>query len=293
MLKNFIKFLSRNFALFFAIVALQIFPQTSFSNDEISDAEVIDAIEKSLVFDKDSRDEISFYKQQNSQQKSDFKLKAGIEDNAKKEKNDAINIVVTNSKTDNFDAREKEKFAYNANLVGQYEVAVEILKQVLIAEPNNDYAKFSLAVTYQKIGQFRQAKTLYSQLLKNNPENQDEIIGNLLAILIEESPRDAIYLLSRLITQNPKSANIMAQAATAYDKIKNYDQAATLLQKAVLLDPANLDYKYNLAIIYDKTAQYEKALEVYGDVLRNYSDSNQSIPFDKIRKRIQSIKNKI
>ena len=68
------------------------------------------------------------------------------------------------------------------------------------------------------------------QLLKTNPTNQEEIIGNLLSVLVEESPRDAVYLLSRLTVQNPESAYIFAQAAVAYDRIKNYDQAIILLQ---------------------------------------------------------------
>ncbi len=245
-----------------------------------------------MLFDRESRKKVDFYQKKDSGRESDFTINAGApEENSKKES--AVNIVVADPKSDNFDIREKEKLAYNSVLIGQYEVAVELYKQVLNVEPDNAYVKFSLAVVYQKIGQFRQAKTFYYQLLKTSPDNENEIIGNLLAILIEESPRDAIYLLSRLTIQNPKSSNILAQAAIAYDKIKNYDQAISLLQKAITIDQENIGYKYNLAVIYDKTAQYEKALDLYSDVAKNYSDSNSSVSLDQVQKRIQSIKNKI
>lgn len=287
MCKNFLKIFSK----FFLLIALQTFPQQSFSEDYVSTSDIVKEIEKTLLFDADSRSKIDFYQQKKSDKKSDFTIKTN--NSAAEEAKPPVEILVVDPKSDNFDVREKEKLAYNAVLINQYEVAIELYKQVLLAEPDNEYAKFSLAVIYQKIGQFRQAKTLYHQLLKNSPDNQSEIVGNLLAILVEESPKDAVYLLSRLTTQNPKSSNILAQAAVAYDKIKNYDQAISMLQRAIAIDSENIDYKYNLAVIYDKTAQYEKALEAYSEVEKNYSGSNQSIPLEQVQKRIESIKNKI
>jgi lipopolysaccharide assembly protein B len=206
-----------------------------------------------------------------------------------------VDIVVVDPTKESYDIAEKQRLAYNAALIGQYEVSIELYKQVLSLDPKSFYAKFSLAVVYQKIGQFRQAKTLYYQLLKSNPEKQEEIIGNILAILIEESPRDALYLLSRLTLQNPKSAYVFAQAAVAYEKLKNYEQAINLLQKAASIDAKNLGYKYNLAVIYDKIGQYEKAIELYSDIVKNYSeDVGETIaPRAQIQKRIASIKNKI
>lgn len=272
--------------------------QPSFADDYVSTTEIIKQIEKSLIFDKDSREKIDFYHNKDSK-KSDFIIKADgggedQDDDTKNESENKIAITAADPKSDNLDMREKEKLAYNATLIGQYEVAIELYKKILDSEPDNNYAKFSLATVYQKIGQFRQAKTIYYNLLKNNPENQDEIIGNLLAIMVEESPRDAIYLLSRLSIQNPKSPNILAHAAIAYDKVKNYDQAISLLQKAIALDSNNLDYQYNLAVIYDKTAQYDKALEFYSNVAKSYSDnSSDNIKIELVQKRIETIRNKL
>ncbi len=290
MRNEFFKFRLKNFAFLFLFAALQI-PQNSYAETVVSNSQIVKEIEKSLLFDKDSRQKIDFYQNDNSRKKSDFTIIAGNEDEQKK--SNSVEISVANSKTDNLEIVEKEKLAYNAALIGQYEVSIQLYKEILDSDSKNNYAKFSLAAVYQKIGQFRQAKTLYYQLLKSSLDNQDEIIGNLLAIMVEESPRDAIYLLSRLSVQNPNSANILAHAAIAYDKVKNYDQAILLLQKAVSIDAENLSYQYNLAVIYDKTDQYEKALEFYSNVAKNYSDNYQSIPIDQIQKRIQSIRNKL
>jgi tetratricopeptide (TPR) repeat protein len=293
MLDNFIRFLSKNFVVFFAAISLQIISGVAFAESYVSTNDVVKEIEKTLLFDQVSREEINaFSAKENKPKKSDYTIKAGIID----EKNDSpsdMDITVTDSKELNLDVKEKEKLAYNAALTGQYEAAIELYKQVLSIEPENFYSKFSLAVVYQKIGQFRQAKTLYYQLLKTNPTNQEEIIGNLLSVLVEESPRDAVYLLSRLTVQNPGSAYIFAQAAVAYDRIKNYDQAITLLQKAISIDPDKADYQYNLAVIYDKTSQFQKASEMYANVEKNYTDDNSSVPIEQVRNREAAIRNKI
>ncbi|MBM3579767.1 MAG: tetratricopeptide repeat protein [Alphaproteobacteria bacterium] len=253
----------------------------------VSTADVISQIEKSLVFDKSSRQQMDFYKKsKNRESKSDVKA-----DNNKS--GSGISIVVTETRSDNQDLREKERLAYNLVLIGQYEAAIELYKQVVAKEPRNSYAKFSLATVYQKIGQFRQAKNLYYQMLKDGADNQDQIVGNLLEILIQDTPQDATYLLSRLAVQNPDSANIMAYAAMAYNKSKNYDQAISFFQKAIKLDSDNIDYKYNLAVIYDGMEKYREAVELYSEVVRKAPNDIQSIPVDQVKNRLLFISKKV
>jgi tetratricopeptide (TPR) repeat protein len=288
-----INFLIKNLSEIFAFLflALYITSFSAHSSTSTQNNDIVKQIEKNLIFDKDSRDQIDFYKSNSSKKKSDFTIDAsGGESEIKA--SSPLDILVTDSKIDNLDAREKERLAYNAALIGQYEVAVEIYKQIITAEPENNYAKLSLAIAYQKIGQFSQAKTLYYELLKVDSESQDLVISNLLNILTEESPRDTIYLLSRLVTQNPQSPTILASAAMAYDKIKDYDKAISLLERAVRLDDTRVDYKYNLAIIYDKIAKYENALELYLGIMKSNS-SDQNIPLSQIKKRVEFIKKKI
>jgi len=279
------------FSCFFSLLIFA-FSSKVFAKDDAyaSTSDIAQEIEKSLIFDKASRDQVDFYQGRSAGKKSDF----SIGDSSTKDSGKAsFGMIVNDSKVANLNVSEKEKLAYNAALVEQYEVAIELYKQALSLSPDDAYAKFSLAVVYQKIGQTRQAKTLYRELLKTNPDNREEIIGNLLAILVEESPKDAAYLLARLTVQNPHSSYILAQAAVAYDKIKNYDQAITLFKKASLIDPDNVSYKYNLAVIYDKNAEYEKALEMYADVTKNSSDADSSVPVDQVEKRIQTLRSKI
>lgn len=282
------------FALFFIPIVSLLFAQSTFAKDYVSTSDVIKEIEKTLLFDKESSEKINFYRSNKSSKKSSMTISEGNpSDDSILQKKSEVDILVVDPNFDKFDVREKEKLAYNISLVGQDEVAIELYKQVIKSEPENSYAKFSLAVLYQKLGQLSQAKNIYYDLLKDDPSNKEQIVGNILAILIEESPRDAIYLLSRLSVQNPNSSYILAQTANAYDRMKSYDQAVNFLKKAIKIDGDNVDYKYNLAVIYDKTSQYEKALELYTEVARNYTSDGDSVSLEQIENRINVIKSKI
>jgi tetratricopeptide (TPR) repeat protein len=261
------------------------------TSGNIGNGEVIKRIEKSLIFNSGARSQMNFYDGDRSKKESNFSIGGnGFGDEFST--SSSLDILVTNSKVKNLDIRERERLAYNATLVGQWEVAIELYKKILLSEPENNYAKLSLAISYQKIGQFSQAKNLYSELLESDIESHDLVIGNLLNILTEESPRDAIYLLSRLALQNPESPTILARTAMAYDKTCNYEKSIMFLQKAITLDNSRVDYRYNLAVIYDKHSKHEDALRLYSDIVKNDSQS-RNIPISHIKKRVEFIKQQI
>jgi len=288
MLKNFMQILVKNMAIF----SFMFFSHSAFSQD-YSNSEIIRDIEKTFVFDKESREQIDVYRNEKSVRKSDFTIKSGEKTAEKSQEKASVEIFISNPKAENFDIREKEKLAYNSALIGQDEVAMELYKQVIAVEPENNYSKFSLAVIYQKLGQFRQAKNLYHELLKSDQANKEEIVGNLISILIDESPREAVYMLSRLSIQNSQSPEIFAKLAIAYDKVKDFDNAINAIKTAIVLSPQTIEYKYNLAVIFDKTAQSQQALELYLEVAKNYSNDAKSVSLAQVQKRIESLQNNI
>ncbi len=268
------------------LVLFFVFNSISFAaEDPVSTAEAVDQIQKTLLFsNKDAAQKKS------TERKSSLTIDRSDRSSAKPE----INIMVSDPGKNNQND-EKQKLAYNAASAGQYEVAVELYKQTIKSDPKNNYAKFALASCYHMLGQYKQAKTIYYQLLKDEwpEETRSELIGNLISVIVEESPNDAVYLLAKLSNENPESAYILAGAAMAYDKINKSDQAILLLKRAINIAPKEVKYKLNLAIIYDKIGDYQNALNYYQDVLKNYvssEDLDNSIPIIQVKQRIEFIK---
>ncbi len=265
----------------------------------ISNYEIMREIGKSMVIDRSlvegiDMDKVIQESADNSKKKSDITIDRATEveeDSYDKENSDKINLTV-GDKVRSSTIRQYEKLAYDSALNGQFEVAAELYKNAILAEPKNYDMQFSLAVIYQKLLQYRQAKYIYYNLLKNNYESKQEVISNLLAIITEESPKEALFLINDLAKQNPQSPEILAQAAIVNYKNKHYQEAVNFLKKAYQLDEGNIQYKYNLAIIYDEQASYRAALATYIEVLKLHEvlGDSQPIPYDKVRDRIEVIK---
>jgi tetratricopeptide (TPR) repeat protein len=262
--------------------------QMVFSNSDISRE-----IEKNLLFDKSTQEKFDVYNNEYGENLVDKPTMGEAPTKDEEEKKytpEEMSIVLVDKVKIDKDIREKEKLAYNSVLVGQYEIAIEIYKEILQKEPKNLYAKYSLAVVYQRLNQFKQAKNIYYELLRGDAENKDEVINNIIAILIEESPREAIYLLNRLTIQNPQKHFLFASMALAYEKISDYELAIKNYVKALELDYTNVNYRYNLGVLYDQNKEYEKALEMYANVVKNNDNSNSEIAIDSVKRRIEKIK---
>jgi tetratricopeptide (TPR) repeat protein len=262
--------------------------QMVFSNSDISRE-----IEKNLLFDKSTQEKFDVYNNEYGENLVDKPTMGEAPTKDEEEKKytpEEMSIVLVDKVKIDKDIREKEKLAYNSVLVGQYEIAIEIYKEILQKEPKNLYAKYSLAVVYQRLNQFKQAKNIYYELLRGDAENKDEVINNIIAILIEESPREAIYLLNRLTIQNPQKHFLFASMALAYEKISDYELAIKNYVKALELDYSNVNYRYNLGVLYDQNKEYEKALEMYANVVKNNDNSNSEIAIDSVKRRIEKIK---
>lgn len=257
--------------------------------DPVTTSKAIDQIQQTLIHSDDQKT------------KQDAKSKIAIsrsDNNSKTKGKSKIEISISNPKI-NKQEEQKQQLARKTASDGQYEVAIELYKQILKANPTNHYAEFALASCYHLIGQYGQAKSLYYKLLRYDwpdKNTRNELINNFISLIVQESPSEAVYLLTELSNQNPGSDYIIAGAAMAYNKINQPDKAILLLKKAININSKEIKYKFNLATIYDKIGDYKNALNYYQDTINNYIASenlDSTIPVVEVRQRIQFIQNKI
>ena len=156
---------------------------------------------------------------------------------------------------------ELEK-AYNALVSGQPSLAMEIYKNVLENDPNNQGALFGLATTYHRSGQLEQARSYYRKLLSIAPRHRDGL-NNFLVLLADEAPEEALKQMDELAKRNPDFSPIAAQMAVINQKLGHTDKAAEYMFRAVDLAPENLVYRYNLAIMLDTQKKYDEAAKLY------------------------------
>jgi Flp pilus assembly protein TadD len=275
-MKNFILILS--FAVFFSI--------NTYAKDNISSINIIEQIQKNLIYNKDVQkkpagDSITI-------QKGGWTAKDTKELETATEKKMTASINVTK---DDKRIITLKRQAYGAMQIGQTEIAINLYRDILKQKKDDNYAKLGLAIAYQQLGEYKQAKPLYLELLNKFPKDE-QIVSNLLSIVIEETPYEATYLLSSLAQQNPTSPLIQAQTSLAYGNIAEYDKAIVYLKKSMDLDPQNIQYRYNLAVLYDLANRPNEAHHLYKQVTTEAKIDKtkmSQIPYGQIQDRIATI----
>ena len=179
--------------------------------------------------------------------------------------------------------------AYTMLMGGQTQEAVEVYKNIISSEPNNQDALFGLAATYHRLGELDKARPLYGALLKLNPTHR-EALNNFLVMVSDESPQEALAELERLEQRNPDFSPIPAQEAILMDKMGYTNDAHAKMLRAIELAPENLTYKYNLAIMLDRQGNYADAGALYR-LLIDAALKGEKIPssLESLQKRLNFI----
>ncbi|MDE3015889.1 MAG: tetratricopeptide repeat protein [Pseudomonadota bacterium] len=179
--------------------------------------------------------------------------------------------------------------AYDALTTGNTAAAIETYKTVLADYPDNTNALFGLATLYHRAGDLGRARALYGKLLTIDPNNRDGW-NNFLALMADESPKDAAAHLEILESKNPNFSPIPAQLAIIYQKLGEADKAVSRMVRAIDLAPDNLTYRYDLAIMLDKQGKYADAAKFYKQIIEAYQ-RGASVPgnIQKIQQRLTFI----
>lgn len=240
------------------LLSIFIIINPSLANSSLSNQEIIGNIERHLFFNEETGN----IENKNSSYEGDNTVF-----DEKEEYEPKFDIITIEADFNN-NSEEQKKLAYNANLIGHYEIAISLYKEIISENPNDYRAKFGLAFAYQNLQQYEEAKKLYHELLNDSKNiDKDKIVSNLLSIIIEQSPEEAIFFLSKLSAQHPDSSDLVAKSALTYLKINKKDKAIDLMKRALFLDQDNYQYQYNLAIMLDEQGNYEDAKALYDRIL--------------------------
>lgn len=267
-------------SIFYLFLLVSVY---AYATEEGSSLGVVEQVEKNLIYSKEVI----------KPEKSDIIIKKGgwDEDDTKKieEANNPENKKIkteVNKSTDDTRILALKRKAFDAINVKQYEIAVKLYKDVLKIDKNDIYAKLGLATAYQYLGQYKQAKPLYLEVMEVFPTDQ-QVMANLLAIVSNETPYEAVYLLSNIADRNLTSPLIQAQTSIAYSKIENYKKAIEYLTRAIELDEDNLEYRYNLAVLHDLNKNYSQAKNMYKSLLSMGDIDKYNLPIKDIQDRIK------
>lgn len=160
---------------------------------------------------------------------------------------------------------------------GQFDLAADLLRQILKGESGNVNAKEDLANIYIEIGNSDKAVELYSELLEAMPG--DPGILNNYAYALARLDRDlnkAMDMVNKALKQEKSAAYCDTKAWILYRQGK-YKKALIWIGKAMAYPPSGSDVHYHHGRILEKLGKLDEAKNAYQTSLQIDPDNTQSI----------------
>ncbi|MES2075082.1 MAG: tetratricopeptide repeat protein, partial [Pseudomonadota bacterium] len=138
-------------------------------------------------------------------------------------------------------------------------------EQVLQQDPNNRDALLGLAALALRQQQDQQAAAGYARLLELDPNDADAMAG--LIGMSQGDPAQSELRLKKLLQGAPESGPALFALGNLYARQGRWPEAQPLFFRAHGAVPANADYAFNLAVALDRLNQPRLALSHYQKAL--------------------------
>lgn len=126
---------------------------------------------------------------------------------------------------------------------------------------------FSQAYQHQKTGNVAQARKIYRQILKIQPEHLDA--NHLLGIIASEAGDHnyAEKLFDTCLRKHPDSAEVICNLGNLYFAKGNYSKATEYYERVLRIDASHIKAHMNLATTLQRQEDFHRALKHFQKVL--------------------------
>ena len=168
----------------------------------------------------------------------------------------------------------------------QFYKSIKIYKDILDQHKYNDRDIFLYASNLDKIGKWKQAKVLFLQLLKKNPEDTYTLNYVSYKLALKNQELDlALDLIEKALIIDPNNGYFLDTLGWVEFKRKNYNSAVFFLEKSVSILPRSAEVIDHLGDCYLLLDRKREALFEWKKALKYETDESivEKIK-DKIRK---------
>ncbi len=143
------------------------------------------------------------------------------------------------------------------------------MEQALGHDPKYIPALLSIGMTYQRMGENKNAIKMYERLLSVS-NNFVPALNNIAWLYAEEGKKfeDALSYAKKAVSLKPADSQIIDTLGWVYLKKQQYNDAVKTFQKAVNLSPKDPILRYHLGFAYSKAGDKAKAKEELNNALK-------------------------
>jgi tetratricopeptide (TPR) repeat protein len=177
--------------------------------------------------------------------------------------------------------KEYYQLAYDFYSLGDYEIALEKLQEVLEVNPDYLEARFLIAETFYQLGKYKEANQHYQYIINNFMDSkyyENALLGSGWCSYLLGDFAQSENVLEILVNNFPKSPLYQEgiyKLGRVYFKEKKYAQTISLYEDLVASGSLEFD-KYELNYILGQSyfweGNYDKAKIIFSDIVTNKPD---------------------
>lgn len=147
---------------------------------------------------------------------------------------------------------------------GKFEDAETLLDLLYQIEKKNPDVLLLLGKLFLARKWTVKANSYFKQLLLENLENRQEILGTISGMFLETGDtKSALFYLEIAIAEDPENENMWFDIAYCYDREGRTDLALNAYNRFLDYDPFNDTAWYNLGLLYSKEEDHLKAQDAF------------------------------
>jgi protein O-GlcNAc transferase len=128
--------------------------------------------------------------------------------------------------------------------------AVPILEHAAALDGNSIVARYQLSLVLQRADRVKDAIELLKQVVEAEPKNADALTNLGMAFAQMHEAADGIPYLKRAVALTPKNATTHQDLAAAYIQVNQIDEAIVELKTAIQISPDSPQLHYDLGTAY-------------------------------------------
>ncbi|HEG44560.1 MAG TPA: tetratricopeptide repeat protein [Phycisphaerales bacterium] len=159
------------------------------------------------------------------------------------------------------------------NFKKEYFRMIDLLKENLTANPQDQLSRILLGAVYEKAGELQMALAMYKQVLNKSPDDV-AIVASTAALLYKmqeyEQADEILSLADGKMLADPRLSNLELKNNIRKGKLSS---AETILQDLVVRDPNNQSMQLSLALLKTRMKKYQSASDLLQELRAKDPDS--------------------
>jgi tetratricopeptide (TPR) repeat protein len=142
-------------------------------------------------------------------------------------------------------------------------------KKAMKLNPESDYYRYEVGVTYEAEGDLKEALRYYDQAIELNPKNTDAYHRRAYVYLKLRDYNRALQEIDKAIDLSPREAAAHILRGIIHARLRNYEQAIVDYDQAIALNPSFSLAYVNRGLAREALGKHDEALKDFSKIIES------------------------